>query len=276
MQREKSGKGILEGATVKKYVEQSRSNYWSDSYNTGVSKFNDYRKLSGDEKKISLENAIFSFEEALKINPGEHRTYPILATCYFESGNNDLAKDYASKGATLGAESFDANFTAGQIFSSLKDKETALTFFKKSVEIEPLNSGAIRHLAQSYYDTGHKEKSIQTYKVAINNETDKKVKADLHFNLGVLFMQVERFMDAEDNFMMAYDMNPDDVEALVGMAQTFETAERWTRSEKFYKELIYLEPDNPEHYRGMARILMKQGRKDEAEYYFNKSKRVGS
>ena len=34
--------------------------------------------------------------------------------------------------------------------------------------------------------------------------------------------------------------------------------------------------DNPEHYKGMARILIKQGKKDEAEYYFNKSKRVGS
>jgi len=26
----------------------------------------------------------------------------------------------------------------------------------------------------------------------------------------------------------------------------------------------------------MARILIKQGKKDEAEYYYNKSKRVGS
>jgi tetratricopeptide (TPR) repeat protein len=89
-------------------------------------------------------------------------------------------------------------------------------------------------------------------------------------------MQVGSFTDAEDNFMMAYDMNPDDVEALVGMAQTFETAEKWSRSEKFYRELIFLEPNNPDHYKGMARILLKQGKKDEAEYYFNKSKRVGS
>jgi len=123
---------------------------------------------------------------------------------------------------------------------------------------------------------GKKEKSIETYQIAIKNEMDKTVKADLHFNLGVLFMQVGSFMDAEDNFMMAYDFNPDDVEALVGMAQTFETAEKWSRSQKFYRELISLEPKNPEHYKGMARILIKQGKKDEAEYYFNKSKRVGS
>ncbi len=269
-------KVILEGGTVKLYVDQSRSQYWSNSFNIGVNEFNQFRKLSGDKRKKALEKAISSFKEAMHISPGESQTYPILATCYYESGNSDLAKDYAAKAAMLSPGNFDANFTAGQIFTTLDDKEGAHIYFVKAVEIDPANSSAIRHLAQSYYDLGNKEKSIETYLVAIKNEMDRKVKADLHFNLGVLYMQVGSFTDAEDNFMMAYDMNPDDVEALIGMAQTFETAEKWSRSEKFYRELIFLEPSNPEHYKGMARILMKQGKKDEAEYYFNKSKRVGS
>ena len=269
-------KVILEGGTVKEYVEQSRSQYWTNSYNSGVNEFSKFRKLSGDGRKTSLKKAISSFKEAMHISPEESRTYPILATCYYESGNSDLAKDYAVKAAMMSPGDFDTNLTAGQIITSLNDKEGALIYFVKAVEIDPTNSSAIRHLAQSYYDLGNKEKSIETYQIAIKNETNRTIKADLHFNLGVLFMQVNRFMDAEDNFMMAYDLNPDDVEALVGMAQTFETAEKWSRSEKFYKELIFLEPNNPEHYKGLARIYMKQGKKDQAEYYFNKSKQVGS
>ena len=269
-------KVILEGATVGEYVDQARSQFWIDKFNTGVNKFNKFRKSSGDERKTALDNAILSFKEAIHINPGEPQTYPILATCFYESGNNDLAKDYASKGAVLAASNFDANFTAGQIFSSLEDKEGAISYFIKAVEIDPTSGSAIRYLAQAYYDLGQKEKSIETYQSAIKNETDLKVKADLHFNLGVLFMQVNRFTDAEDNFMMAYDMNPDDVEALVGMAQTFETAEKWSRAEKFYRELIFLEPDNSKHYRGMSRVLLRQGKKDESDYYLNKSKMVGS
>jgi tetratricopeptide (TPR) repeat protein len=269
-------KVILEGGTVKQYVEQSRSQYWANSFNKGVKTFNEFRKQSGDERNSTLEKSVLSFQEALLIDSSEPQTYPILATCYYELGKGDLAKDYAAKGAGLAGADFDANFTAGQIFSTLDDKKGGLKYFKKAVEIDPTNSSAIRYLAQSYYDLGEKEKSIDTYVVAIKNETDRTVKADLHFNLGVLYMQVGRFMDAEDNFMLAFDMNPDDIEALVGMAQTFETAEKWSRSEKFYKELIFLEPDNPEHYKGMARILLKQGKKDESEYYYNKSKRVGS
>jgi len=130
-------------------------------------------------------------------------------------------------------------------------------------------------LATLYYDLGEKEKSVETFEAAIKTETDKMRKSDLYFNLGVLNMQLDHFQEAEDAFMYAYDLNPDDSEALVGMPQTFENAEKWRRASKFYRELIALEPDNPEHYKGMARVLIKQGDMDGATRYFEKSKKLG-
>ena len=114
-------------------------------------------------------------------------------------------------------------------------------------------------LAGLYYDLDDKENSLETFADAIKAETDKTAKANLYFNLGVLHMQLNNFQDAEDNFMSAYDLNPNDTEALEGIAQTFESAEKWRRASKFYRELIALDPENPEHYKGMARVLIKQG-----------------
>ena len=122
--------------------------------------------------------------------------------------------------------------------------------------------------------TNH-EKSIKTFELAIKQEPDKAAKANLYFNLGVLHMQLKNFQDAEDNFMTAYDLNPNDTEALIGIAQTFENAEKWRRASKFYRELISLDPDNPEHYKGMARTLIKQGDPEGATRYLQKSKKVG-
>ncbi|MBC8322184.1 MAG: hypothetical protein H8E70_01290, partial [Candidatus Marinimicrobia bacterium] len=45
------------------------------------------------------------------------------------------------------------------------------------------------------------------------------------------------------------------------------------KAEKFYKELIYLEPENAAHYRGIARVLLQQGKQDQAQRYFEKSKK---
>ena len=130
-------------------------------------------------------------------------------------------------------------------------------------------------MAQIYYDIGQLEKSIQTYEIAIDKETDSKVRADLYFNLGILYNRVGNLEEAEYNFMDALDENPDDIEAVMGMAQVFENAERWRKAEKFYRELIAIDPDNPEHYRGMSRVLLQQGEPDESLRYLEKAKRLG-
>ena len=88
-------------------------------------------------------------------------------------------------------------------------------------------------------------------------------------------MQLDQFEEAEDNFFYAYDLNPEDIEALSGIAQTFENAEKWRRASKFYRELIQLDPDNADHYKGMARVLIKQGDMDGATKYFDKAKKLG-
>jgi tetratricopeptide (TPR) repeat protein len=175
----------------------------------------------------------------------------------------------------LSPDDADVNLTAGQVFMQKQDFEAALPYVKKAVELEPSNTKSIRNLAQIYYDTGQLEESIQTYEIAIDKETDREVKADLYFNLGILYNRVGDLEEAEYNFINALDENPDDIEAVMGMAQVFETAEKWRKAEKFYRELIAIDPDNPDHYRGMSRVLLQQGEPDESLRYLEKAKRLG-
>ena len=87
-------------------------------------------------------------------------------------------------------------------------------------------------------------------------------------------MQLGDFQQAEDNFSLAYDYNPNDIDALRGIAQTLENAEKWRRAEYFYRKLIDIEPENPQHYRAMARVLLRQGNTVAAQEYFDKSKEM--
>ena len=146
-----------------------------------------------------------------------------------------------------------------------------------SENLDQLSRSKIQNLINDGKVTinGEKEKSVKTFEEAIKQENDKIIKANLYFNLGVLYMQLDQFEDAEDNFFSAYDLNPEDTEALSGIAQTFENAEKWRRASKFYRELIELDPENPDHYKGMARVLIKQGDMDGATKYFEKAKKLG-
>ncbi|MFQ6612803.1 MAG: tetratricopeptide repeat protein [Fidelibacterota bacterium] len=265
-------KKILQGRPTREYVEKFRSMFWADSYNEGVKIFNHYNV---SEDTTDLRKAAESFEITKTINQNEGQAYIILATCYSKLNENDRALENGLKAAELLPEDFQANLALGQILARQNRNEEALKYLSKAVEIDPSNSFAIRMLATTYYDLGQIEESITTFEKAIAREEDKQIKADLYFNLGVLNMRLERFQEAEDSFMSALDLNPEDVEALLGMAQTFENAEKWSRAEKFYRELITLQPDNPEHYRGMARVLVKKGNPDKATRYLERAKKLG-
>ena len=269
-------KKILEqGKTVKEFVVMARSQFWAEMYNKGVGEFDEYRAAPMDKKDAALKKAITTFEVSSTIKTDEAQTYFMLSTCNLLAGNTDKSENYILKAVELSPNDANVNLTAGQIFMQKQEFETALPYVKKAVELEPSNTKSIRNLAQIYYDIGQLEESIQTYEIAINKETDREVKADLYFNLGILYNRVGNLEEAEYNFTNSLDENPDDIEAVMGMAQVFENAEKWRKAEKFYRELIAIDPDNPDHYRGMSRVLLQQGEPDEALRYLEKAKRLG-
>jgi len=258
--------------TVKEFVVMARAQFWAEVYNKGVAQFNNYRNSNTENKDTELQKSINTFITSSEIKPDEAQSYLMLSTCLFIAGDQEGSEDYIIKAVKLSPDDANINLTAGQIFMQKQEFEEALPYIKKAVELDPSNTKSIRNLAQIYYDTGNMEKSIETYEDAINKETDRKVKADLYFNLGILYNRVDNFEEAEFNFMNALDENPDDVEAIMGMAQVFENAEKWRKAEKFYRELISIDPDNPEHYRGMSRIKSQQGEPDQSKRFLDKSK----
>ncbi len=261
--------------TVKEFVTMARTQFWVEMFNRGGEEYNEYIAAPMDEKDAALKKAIATYEVSARIKPDEAQSYIMLSTCNHNAGNTDKSENYILKAVKLSPNDAKANLTAGRIFMQKQEFETALPYVKKAVELEPSNTKSIRNLAQIYYDTGQLEESIQTYEIAIDKETDREVKADLYFNLGILYNRVGNLEEAEYNFINALDENPDDIEAVMGMAQVFETAEKWRKAEKFYRELIAIDPDNPDHYRGMSRVLLQQGEPDESLRYLEKAKRLG-
>ena len=261
--------------TVKEFVTMARYQFWGEMFNKGVEEYDEYIAAPMDQKEGALKKAITTFEVSATIKTDEPRSYIQLSRCNNLAGNTDKSEDYILKAVALSPDDANVNSTAGLIFMQKQDFNAALPYVKKAVELEPSNTKSIRNLAQIYYDMGQLEESIQTYEIAINKETDRKVKADLYFNLGILYNKVGDLEEAEYNFTNALDENPDDIEAVMGMAQVFENAEKWRKAEKFYRELIAIDPDNPDHYRGMSRVLLQQGEPDESLRYLEKAKRLG-
>ncbi len=266
---------MADGLTVEQYINNNRYFNWTTAFNNAIIEYNKIIHLTGDERKTAMMDVLPLFLASKNIHPAESQTYPVLSTVFFEIGDTVQAISSLEMGYELGPDELGINHTSGQIYLRLGEKEKAVIFLSKAAELDPGNAQITRQLATVYYDLGKTEESIKTFEDAISNEEDNSIKADLYYNLGILNMQLGQFDTAEDNFLWANDLNPDDTEALLRMAQTFERAEKWRKAEKFYRNLIAEDPDVKDYYLGMVRVLMKQQKPDEAKRYLKKSKSLG-
>ena len=249
--------------------------YFSGGIVVSYQKFNIENKID-NENEIGdpLFLGLRAFETAVEIYPGEIQNYPILSRCYFEMGDSVRSIATVKKGAEISPDNFNINLNAGQILNNTNDKQGALPFLKHAVELEPHNSDAIQLLAQVYYDLGKQQNAIKTYKIAIDEEDDKKVKADLYFNLGVIYNQMSEFDAAEMAFDEAYYLNDQDFEAVLGMAHAFEglgdkykngtdgfekdltKAARWYRKAgRKIKDAMTIDYENEEKYTRQLKLI---------------------
>ena len=248
--------------------------YWANQFNKGVEQF---KKIQEDDKnkKNYLEKAISNFKNASIINPRDENTYTTLAKCYFDNDQKNEAKNAVLTAVEKNPESFNANYSAGQILGRAGlSSEDILPYYEKATSIEPSNSKALRELAGIYYDLGQKERSIKVFENAISNEENDTTKADLYFNLGVIHNQMANYEAAELAFDEAFFLNEEDFEAALGMARSFEglgdnylngsdgfdkdlnQAARWYRkAEKKIKSVLVIDIDNKDIYQKNLELI---------------------
>jgi tetratricopeptide (TPR) repeat protein len=121
-------KKILEGSRpVKEMVKNYRSMFWAENYNNAVRLFNEFK---GSRDKTVLEKAVQKFEETATIDPSEGQTYSILATCYFELGEENLAVQNARKAANMMPTIFKLTWHWGRFFPEQEKKKQQLNSLK--------------------------------------------------------------------------------------------------------------------------------------------------
>ena len=258
---------------VSEQVNNYTQYYWAEQFNTGVEKFKKIQE-DPDKKKKYLNEAVENFTNASIINPTDAQTYTTLSKCYLDLGDKEKAIKLIKTAVEKNPEDFSSNFTAGQILLRCDRSVDALPNYLKAVQIEPSNSNALRELAAMYYDIDQKEKSIQLFTDAIQNEDDKIVEADLYFNLGVIHNQMKNYEEAEKAFDEAYYLNEEDFEAVLGMASTYinlgdkyfngsdgvtkdyDKAVRWYRkAEKKIKDVKSIDFENAAEYQRQLELI---------------------
>jgi len=114
------------------------------------------------------------------------------ALCQREKGNNDAAFDLFCHCIEIDSMRSEAYFYLAQYYNQLKQKETALSYSKKTIELEPTNATYLETLANIYINQRQYKESIGVLERLIEKRRDRD---DV---LGVLVQLYEQQQDYDN------------------------------------------------------------------------------
>jgi len=155
-----------------------------------------------------------------------------------------------------------ANFFAGNLNFQLSRFEAAIGFFKKTVEIDPFHVQAHSNLAISCYREGRIQEAIHFFKQALKIQPDLSV---LRFNLGNLLLKENKWEEAIFQYEEGrrYQKAPPRVLANLGFA--YQKTGQYEKAVYYYEESANADPRDAGVYYNWALILIRQGKKEEAQ-----------
>jgi len=213
------------------------------------------------EKKISLLN---SFEEisnaALDAIANDRSTKDILDI--LKQGVNLID---GSTSEDIGSLNIIASLLARPRF---REMETAVKFWERIIELEPLNFGALGFLVSFYIQQGRNKDVYQKGKLLLESNykkglaKDKKIvrlmessakefgiqypkksTSDLYGFLGNFYSDHKDYALAITAFNIALEINPHNIDALNNIAVTFSRMKDYSEALKYYKKCLEVTPN---------------------------------
>jgi len=165
------------------------------------------------ERDDNIENAIFAFEEAVKLDDRFALAYAALGRAYWRKYQDirdrtwiDLASEKGQKAFSLNSQLLQAHITLGMIATETGRYEEAINHFLDALSTDPSNADAYRGLAQAYEFSSNLTEAESTYKKAIRLKPDYWAGYNL---LGAFYFRNNKFEEAREQFQTVIELTPD-------------------------------------------------------------------
>lgn len=199
------------------------------------------------------QNAERALKLMQKVEPHRMKGLDILSTTLWQLKKEVELSDLAQQAVGFDRMAPEAWFVVGNCFSLQKEHDTAITFFRRSIQLNPSFTYAHTLCGHEFTSNEDYEKAILSYRDAIR--VDSK-----HYNawygLGAIFFRQEKFELAEYHFQRALELNPMSsvLHCHLGMAQ-----HQNGKTEEALETLsgaFRLDPRNPQAHYQRATIFM--------------------
>jgi anaphase-promoting complex subunit 3 len=216
--------------------------------------------------KAHLEQGDFlsaqrSLEQMHRMDPGRMEGLELLSTVYWQLKKEIDLANLAQRTMDWDYESPQANCIAGNCFSLQKDHETALVFFRRSLQLDP-------YFTYTHTLSGYEYMACEDFYQAVNSFRNALSTDEGHYNawygLGSIYHRQEKYDLAEYHFGRAVQLHPTSsvLRCNLGMAQNANN--KPFLALETLAEAFRLDPRNPQARFQRATIYSAMNRPEDA------------
>jgi tetratricopeptide (TPR) repeat protein len=157
----------------------------------------------------------------------------------------------------------------GALAADRKDVTAAEAKYREAIDLMPGSPVPHYHLAHLLYSvTGRAEEARKSYQKALTLDSSYR---SPYNSRGLDYYTERRFAEAEEEHRRTLWLDPQDPYALFGLGRLAARRKRWNQAEALLRKSLAHDDNLINAYRWLGKVLIKQGRHDEAIAAYERS-----
>lgn len=152
----------------------------------------------------------------------------------------------------------------GDLYARHGDSTEAVTFWEKSLEIDPRNFDACRNTGRVALETEQFDRAVELLRKALEIRPDA---ADLRSDIARALMDSGKYAEAITELQQEIKMFPLSMTARFQLAEAYRQQKEYGKAIEHYEQTIRLEPEHSHAHYGLAMVYTRTGQRDKARQY---------
>ncbi len=213
-----------------------------------------------------------SFRKALKYAGSERDEFLYnIGSAYIQANDAATAITYFERTLELNPLHELALNDLGFFCDQEGDFEKSINYYDRSLDIDPFNFSIWFNLGITHNKAGNFTKAIESYEYAhiLNEHFDQAL-----FNIGNACANAGRFKDAIDKYLEYLEREPDNDDAWCYIGECYLNLDDTVKSRFHYRKAVKLNPGNDTAWFGIALIMWSELKLKESAAHIRKALRI--
>ena len=209
-----------------------------------------------------------SFDEALKINPGDHEALNELGVAQLAEGHLDEAEATLRRALDAAPNSSETHLNLGVVLLRNGKADEAALHLKGVLEVDPTNAKAMKSLAGALFQQGDVRQAEEEYRRGLEAEPND---AQGHSDYGAALATDGRMDDAIAEYTRALELQPRLLVALTNLGGALLRERRADDAADCFRRAVALQPREARLVNDLGIALAEGGHVGEAADQFRRA-----